>query len=66
MEYGASAPFRERALPIGSTEQCAERISAYPDAGAERVFAWPLADELRQLELLWERVVPVVSTARRL
>jgi alkanesulfonate monooxygenase SsuD/methylene tetrahydromethanopterin reductase-like flavin-dependent oxidoreductase (luciferase family) len=55
---------RELSLPIGSVEQCAQRISAYADAGAQRVFVWPLADELRQLELFRERVVPLVSSAR--
>lgn len=54
---------RELALPIGSAEQCAERISAYRDAGAQRAFVWPLADELRQLELFRDAVVPLVSTA---
>jgi len=52
---------RELALPIGSAEQCAERISAFADAGAQRVFVWPLADELRQLELFRERVMPLVA-----
>jgi alkanesulfonate monooxygenase SsuD/methylene tetrahydromethanopterin reductase-like flavin-dependent oxidoreductase (luciferase family) len=54
---------RELALPIGSAEQCAERISAYRDAGAERIFVWPLADELRQLERFQEEVVPLVGRA---
>ena len=57
-----AAALRELALPIGSAEQCAERISAFSDAGAERVFLWPLADELRQLELFRESVVPLVSS----
>jgi alkanesulfonate monooxygenase SsuD/methylene tetrahydromethanopterin reductase-like flavin-dependent oxidoreductase (luciferase family) len=52
---------RDLALPIGSPEQCAERISAFAQAGAERVFVWPLADELRQLEAFREKVVPLVS-----
>lgn len=52
---------RELALPIGSAEQCAERISAFRDAGAQRAFVWPLADELRQLELFREAVVPLVQ-----
>jgi alkanesulfonate monooxygenase SsuD/methylene tetrahydromethanopterin reductase-like flavin-dependent oxidoreductase (luciferase family) len=51
---------RDLALPIGSAEQCAERISAYAQAGAEHVFVWPLADELRQLEIFREAVVPLV------
>jgi alkanesulfonate monooxygenase SsuD/methylene tetrahydromethanopterin reductase-like flavin-dependent oxidoreductase (luciferase family) len=52
---------RDLRLPIGSAEQCAERISAYADAGAQRIFVWPLADELRQLELFREGVVPLIS-----
>ena len=54
---------RELALPIGSAEQCAERVAAYAAAGAQRVFVWPLADEQRQLELFAERVVPIVRAA---
>src|SRR5204863_405411 len=49
-DYAAVDALRGLALPIGSAEQCAERITAFADAGAERVFVWPLADELRQLE----------------
>ncbi len=56
---------RDLALPIGSAAQCAEHLSAYADAGAERVFVWPLADELRQLELFREAVVPLVSSTDR-
>jgi alkanesulfonate monooxygenase SsuD/methylene tetrahydromethanopterin reductase-like flavin-dependent oxidoreductase (luciferase family) len=52
---------RELALPIGSAEQCAERIAAYAEAGAQRIFVWPLADDLRQLELFRERVTPLVG-----
>jgi alkanesulfonate monooxygenase SsuD/methylene tetrahydromethanopterin reductase-like flavin-dependent oxidoreductase (luciferase family) len=51
---------RDLALPIGSAEQCAERISAYQDAGAQRIFVWPLADELDQLERFRKDVVPHV------
>ena len=52
---------RDLALPIGSAAQCAERISAFQDAGAERIFLWPLADELHQLERFREDVVPLVD-----
>jgi len=49
-------------LPIGSAEHCAERLSAF---GAERVFVWPLADELRQLEIFRVQVIPrIVSVGR--
>jgi len=45
-----------RGLPIGSAEHCAERIAAFAQAGAERIFVWPLADELDQLERFREAV----------
>jgi hypothetical protein len=32
-------------LPIGSAEECAEKLRTYARAGAQRVFLWPLADE---------------------
>jgi alkanesulfonate monooxygenase SsuD/methylene tetrahydromethanopterin reductase-like flavin-dependent oxidoreductase (luciferase family) len=51
---------RDLALPIGSAQLCAERISAYAEAGAERVFVWPLADGIRQLEAFREKVVPLL------
>jgi alkanesulfonate monooxygenase SsuD/methylene tetrahydromethanopterin reductase-like flavin-dependent oxidoreductase (luciferase family) len=52
---------RDLALPIGSADECAERISAFQAAGAERIFVWPLADDLRQLERFREDVVPLVQ-----
>jgi alkanesulfonate monooxygenase SsuD/methylene tetrahydromethanopterin reductase-like flavin-dependent oxidoreductase (luciferase family) len=55
---------RDLALPIGSAEDCAERISAYQDAGAERIFVWPLADDLAQLERFRNEVVPLVPRNR--
>ena len=48
-------------LPVGPPEVCAEVLDAYAAAGAERVFLWPLADELRQLELVRTQVVPLLS-----
>jgi alkanesulfonate monooxygenase SsuD/methylene tetrahydromethanopterin reductase-like flavin-dependent oxidoreductase (luciferase family) len=53
---------RALALAIGPAEQCAEHISAYVQAGAQRFFLWPLADELRQLQTFREHVVPLIST----
>ena len=47
-------------LPIGPAEVCAERIAAFADAGAQRLFVWPLREEVRQLELFRERVVPML------
>jgi hypothetical protein len=52
---------RSLSLPIGPAEVCAERLAAFADAGAQRLFVWPLRDEVRQLELLRERVAPMLS-----
>ena len=52
---------RDLSLPVGSAEDCAERIRAFADAGAERVFVWPIGDDLRQIELFAERVVPLAA-----
>jgi hypothetical protein len=38
-----------------------ERLAAFADAGVQRGFVWPLGDELRQLKLLRERIVPLVG-----
>jgi alkanesulfonate monooxygenase SsuD/methylene tetrahydromethanopterin reductase-like flavin-dependent oxidoreductase (luciferase family) len=49
------ALLNRRELPqllIGSAERCAERVAAYAAAGCERIFVWPLHDELRQIERL--------------
>ena len=51
---------RELSLPIGSPEVCAERLSAFAAAGVERVFLWPLQDDVKQLELFQSRVAPLV------
>ncbi len=32
-------------LPIGPAEECAMKLLAYEQAGAQRIFLWPLADE---------------------
>jgi alkanesulfonate monooxygenase SsuD/methylene tetrahydromethanopterin reductase-like flavin-dependent oxidoreductase (luciferase family) len=55
---------RER-LPIGSPEMCAEKLTAYAAAGAQRVFLWPLDDELEQLDLFYERVVPLIEDSSK-
>ena len=51
---------RER-LPIGPPEQFAEKLSAFRVAGLQRVFLWPVADELDQLRRLAEEVVPLMA-----
>jgi alkanesulfonate monooxygenase SsuD/methylene tetrahydromethanopterin reductase-like flavin-dependent oxidoreductase (luciferase family) len=52
---------RALSLPIGPPEVCAERLSAFAEAGVQRVFLWPLRDQVAQLELFRERVAPLVA-----
>jgi alkanesulfonate monooxygenase SsuD/methylene tetrahydromethanopterin reductase-like flavin-dependent oxidoreductase (luciferase family) len=51
---------RER-LPIGPPELFAEKLTAFADAGVQRVFIWPVADEVNQLERFWNDVRPLVA-----
>ena len=39
---------------VGSADHCAELLSRYAEAGCQRVYLWPLGDEVRQLELAAE------------
>ncbi len=48
-------------LPIGSPEECADRLRPYRKAGAQRVFLWPLAEEAQQLQRFRERVALLVE-----
>jgi len=52
---------RER-LPIGPPELFAEKLTAFAKAGVQRVFIWPVADEVNQLERFWNDVRPLVAT----
>ena len=49
-------------LPIGPPEMFAEKLSAFAQAGVQRVFIWPVADEIHQLERFWNDVRPLVAT----
>jgi alkanesulfonate monooxygenase SsuD/methylene tetrahydromethanopterin reductase-like flavin-dependent oxidoreductase (luciferase family) len=53
---------RER-LPIGPAELFAEKLNAFAQAGVQRVFIWPVADEVHQLERFWNEVRPLVASA---
>ena len=54
------AELRER-LPIGSAEECAEKLAAYQKVGVQRVYLWPLADELEQIKIFMRQVVPLID-----
>ena len=48
---------RER-LPFGSADAVADKLNAFCAAGVQRVFVWPIADELEQLKRFAEEVIP--------
>jgi probable F420-dependent oxidoreductase len=50
-----------RRLLVGPAQECAEKLAAYQAAGARRIFLWPVEDELHQLTMFWERVMPLTS-----
>jgi probable F420-dependent oxidoreductase len=54
------AELRER-LPIGSAANCAEKFAAYEKVGVQRIYLWPLANELRQIEIFMKHVVPLID-----
>jgi len=51
---------RER-LPIGSARDCAEKLAAYQKVGVQRIYLWPLADELEQIKVFREKVAPLIA-----
>ena len=54
------AELRER-LPIGSAQDCAEKLAAYHYAGVQRIYLWPLADELEQIKIFMSQVAPLIE-----
>ena len=49
-------------LLVGPAGECTEKLAAYQVAGAQRIFLWPVEDELRQLAVFQERVAASAST----
>jgi alkanesulfonate monooxygenase SsuD/methylene tetrahydromethanopterin reductase-like flavin-dependent oxidoreductase (luciferase family) len=54
------AELRER-LPIGSARACAEKLAAYQKVGVQRIYLWPLANELEQIKIFMNEVVPLMD-----
>lgn len=52
---------RER-LPVGPPDRFAEMLSSFAQAGVQRVFVWPVADEEEQLERFVSTVRPMISS----
>ena len=54
------AELRQR-LPIGSAQECAEKLAVYHNAGVQRVYLWPIADELEQIKIFMGQVAPLID-----
>jgi alkanesulfonate monooxygenase SsuD/methylene tetrahydromethanopterin reductase-like flavin-dependent oxidoreductase (luciferase family) len=54
------AELRER-LPIGSALTCAEKLAAYKSVGVQRIYLWPLANEVEQITKFMQNVVPLLD-----
>jgi alkanesulfonate monooxygenase SsuD/methylene tetrahydromethanopterin reductase-like flavin-dependent oxidoreductase (luciferase family) len=48
-------------LLVGSPEVCAEKLAAYKAAGVQRIFIWPIKDEIEQLKIFKQKVEPLVD-----
>jgi alkanesulfonate monooxygenase SsuD/methylene tetrahydromethanopterin reductase-like flavin-dependent oxidoreductase (luciferase family) len=46
---------------VGSPEEIAAKLRRYAEAGCDRLFIWPLGDEIAQLELVAREVVPALG-----
>ena len=51
-------------LLVAPAEACAERLTAYADAGVHRMFLWPVGDPIEQLELFGEHVAPLLGDSK--
>ncbi len=58
---GRSAAELRQWLPIGPAQECAEKLAAYHNAGAMRVYLWPIADELEQIKIFMRQVAPLID-----
>ena len=48
-------------LPIGRPQRFVEKIESFRLAGVQRVFVWPVADDIEQLERFVAEVVPHIG-----
>jgi probable F420-dependent oxidoreductase len=49
-------------LLMGTAEECAQRVRSYAAAGVQRIFIWPAADEIQQIRIFAEHVMPLAAT----
>jgi alkanesulfonate monooxygenase SsuD/methylene tetrahydromethanopterin reductase-like flavin-dependent oxidoreductase (luciferase family) len=57
---GRSANEVRTRLLLGRPQECADKLVAYAEVGAQRIFIRPVADPQRQLRLFAEQVMPLL------
>jgi alkanesulfonate monooxygenase SsuD/methylene tetrahydromethanopterin reductase-like flavin-dependent oxidoreductase (luciferase family) len=50
-------------LPVGSPERVAELLVAFAGAGVQRVYVWPVVDEISQIQRFAQDVIPLVTAS---
>jgi alkanesulfonate monooxygenase SsuD/methylene tetrahydromethanopterin reductase-like flavin-dependent oxidoreductase (luciferase family) len=55
----------QQRLPIGSTRACAKKLAAYQQVGVQRIYLWPLANEVEQIKIFMEQVAPLTERAAK-
>ena len=60
----APSELRDRLL-IGTPEECVSRVRRLEAAGIGEVFVWPLRDEVLQLRLFAQEVIPRINGVNR-
>ncbi|GAA1476322.1 LLM class flavin-dependent oxidoreductase [Nocardioides aestuarii] len=55
---GADADALHSRVCVGPAGHCADLLAAYAEAGVTRTYLWPVADDVRQLALVSEHVLP--------
>jgi probable F420-dependent oxidoreductase len=48
-------------LPIGPAQRCAEKLAAYQQVGVQRIYLWPLANEVEQIKIFMDQVAPSIQ-----
>ncbi len=49
-------------LLIGSPAECADKLARYAAVGVQRVLLWPVADEVQQLEIFRDQIMPLLRS----
>lgn len=48
-------------LPVGPAERVAEKLIAFKEVGVQRVYLWPVTDEVAQINRIRDTVMPAVA-----